>query len=262
MKMYQRNVTDAFIHMDTQANLSSIIDQFIVPRVILGNSVKENKPVIHNKSDDKKIVEKASEDEILVLESIFENLNLPLKKRQALLGLSPYMMNKLKISIIEKGYSLQLDINLGKEFGGKIVLLALTDKGHDVIGKEPYLPRPYKRESLEHVWWKYNLWLSYKNKNIPAEIEQVRNGKHVDIGIRINEQNIAIEVELSAKNAITNIIQDIKVGFDRVLSCSKSKTLEKAIIQQFESHPDYLKLKDKIEFRQLSDSGFVKEIAK
>lgn len=256
---YRKDVTDAEVDAAYRHIFKTEIEGFLAPRVIVGtnNAEKASKGKAGPEVSKRNL--QPSDEEKQLLESIFERPNLPITKRASVLGLSPYMMNKMKKSIQQKGLAEQFSINLGKDFGGNISLLALTDNGYRAINRRQMTKR-LQNESLEHYWWKQNIHQAYKKRGIPSEIEKSIGGKRADVGIEWEGKNIAIEVELTPKNALQNIIQDLECGFDKVLSCSKNKAIEQAIIRQFSSLNDYGRMKDSVSFRQLSDFEFVKEI--
>ena len=227
---------------------SSLVDRI---RIVYN----EDKPASPKKDESA-----VAKDEKRLLVSIDNEPNLPVTRRASILGESSYMMNKLKESLKQKGLAEQFSVNLGKQFGGTITLLALTEKGYEAIGKKPKIKKSRKNESHEHIWWKMNIDESYRKKSIPSEIEKSLNGKHADVGIVWKGENIAIEVELTPKNAIQNIKKDIEAGFDQVVSCAKNKTILNAIEKQFKALEDYESLKGQVKFRLLSDFDFVKEI--
>ena len=257
---YSIYVTDEEAY-DTWNVCMEEISPILIPRVVIYRCADKDEKKDGGKGKKQKS-EGTSDDERQLLENIYKNLNLPITKRASILGLSPYMMNKLKKSLIEKGLVEQFSINLGKDFGGNITLLVLTDDGHKAINRRPKNKKSSKKESLEHHWWKGNIHQSYRKKSIPSEIEKSIGGKHADVGIVWQNQNIAIEVELTPKNALQNIIQDLECGFDKIFSCAKNKAVQNAIIKQFQSHCDYGRLNNKVSFRQLSDFEFVREISK
>lgn len=99
-------------------------------------------------------------------------------------GLSAYKMNALKKSLIKKGHVVQFSINIGKSFGGKITLLALTGKGYKAIGKRPVL-KP-DNISWEHWWWQRAICDYFNRWGAKAEIEKAKNGTRADVGLAIN----------------------------------------------------------------------------
>ncbi|CAB1062330.1 hypothetical protein D1BOALGB6SA_7106 [Olavius sp. associated proteobacterium Delta 1] len=258
---YRKDVTDQEVIADYQRVFKSEIEGFLVPRMNADDGTDDHSTKGSKKPEFKESDGILSDEEKQLLENVFERPNQPVTRRTSMLGLSPYKMNKLKSSVIAKNLAEQFSINLGKDFGGNITLLALTDSGYKVLGKKRS-SKKLQNESHEHWWWKEMICRHYVNKKIPAEIEKYVNGKHADVGIRYKGSDIAIEVELSPKNAITNIIQDLNAGFDKVLSCSKNKRILNEIAGQFRALPEHEQFKDKVTLRQLSEFEFIKEILK
>lgn len=259
--MYQKNVTDAEVKTNWDHVFVTEIKDLLVPRIIMGCDEGKQDETKKAEQKGKGHAQQPTSEQRQLLENIYERPNLPVTKRTAMLGLSPYKMNKIKNSVIEKKLAEQFSINLGKNFGGNITLLALTDEGYRAIGKRQVSKRQ-QNESLEHWWWKGQVHRSYSARRIPSEIEKFLCGKHADVGIIWKGRDIAIEIELSTKNAITNIVQDLDASFDRVLCCCKDRRIESSVIRQFESYKDHVIIKDKVTFRLLSEFEFLKEIAK
>ncbi len=253
--MHKKNVTDDEIRI-VMESVYAEINKFLVPRqkrqqkekAKTGKEVKNEKPAL-------------TEEQTELLLSVYENPNLSTTGHATKLGYSAYKMNNMKKKLSGMNLLSQFNINLGKDFGGNITLLELTDDGHKAIGKRRKFKKP-KNVSREHFWWQRAICQNYIKKGINAEIEKAKNGKRADVGIVFNENEVAIEVELSPKNAISNIIEDLKAGFHKVYSCCKSSLVKREAIRRLEQYNDYESIKDRVSVRLLTDFEFVKEIGR
>jgi hypothetical protein len=178
--------------------------------------------------------------------------------RASRLGLSAYKMNALKKSLIKKGHVVQFSINIGKLFGGKVTLLALTGKGYKAIGKRPVL-KP-DNISWEHWWWQRAICDYFNRHGAKADIEKSKNGKRADIGLIMSGSEIAVEVELSPKNAISNITADLEAGFGKVICCCKNSMVAKEVRRQVKAYSAYESIKDRVEVKVLTELQLVKEL--
>ena len=248
--MHQKDVTDNEIRIVMEP-VYETIREFLVPR-----QPPEQKAEVKQK--DKKTAQIfCSKIEEEFLESIYENPNLSTTGRTFQLGLNASKMNELKKRLKKKGLITQFNINIGKN----VTMLELTKDGYSAIGKRQKYKIP-ENVSKTHFWWARTICDYYNKKGIKAEIEKAMNGKRADVGIIYNGMYIAIEIELSIKNAISNISEDLKVGFKKVYSCCKNSLVAKEIKRQLETYKGYEDIKDRVSIRLLTDFEFVKDIRK
>lgn len=200
MHIHKKDVTDAEIEMAMKPVFEEL-SRFLVPRV-KRESQPQTRPAEKRPGNDSKAIdanEAIAQQELDLLKSIYASPNLSITARSARLGLSANTMNGLKAAVIRRKFAEQFSINLGKEFGGNVVLLALTDAGYKAIGKSQGIKKPVANVGHEHWYWQNAICEHYLRKGIDAEIEKSKGGKRADIGIVWKEKEIAIEVELSPK---------------------------------------------------------------
>jgi len=253
MIIYKKNVTDEEVQSIMAPHLSELM-RHVVPRV---KPEPEADP--KRSTNEKPKVELTAEERDL-LEDILEKPNLSVTARAARLGLSAYKMNATKARIIKKGLAEQFSINLGKNFGGTVSLLALTTEGYTGIGRKP-IKRP-ENVGLDHFWWQLAIRDYFAKKSIIAEIEKSRNGIRVDVGLTRDGREIAVEVELSTKNAVANIANDLKAGFDKVECCCKDNQMAEEVRRRLQAYEDYANIRGRVEVRVLTELQLVKEMQK
>ncbi len=117
--------------------------------------------------------------------------------------------------MVDKGLIEEIPINLGKDFKGIVKFLELTDVGYKAIGKSP-AAKPKRQCTREHWWWQCNIAAQYRKMGYQVKIEMLRGSKHADVGVVHNGKVMAIEVELTSKNAVVNVKEDLQNGFHRV----------------------------------------------
>jgi hypothetical protein len=176
------------------------------------------------------------------------------------LGLSAYKMNSLKGAVIKKGLVEQFPVNLGKAFGGKVMLLALTKAGFKALKKRAVV-RP-DNVSAEHWWWQKAQKGYYDRRSYETVLEmRIGNSKsRADLGIKTKNGWVAIEVELGPGNAVANIENDLAAGFIRVVCCCKDRLVAKEVLRRLQAHRRYEKIKDKVEVKVLTELELVKEL--
>lgn len=262
---YKKDVSDAEIDA-LMAPVISRLEQFVKPRMRIEEEQKEKtheklKTRPQEPQINKEKYPKLNEKEKEYLESVHANPHYSVTRHGQALGLSSYMMDKLKKSLIEKGMIEEFSINLGKEFGGTVKFLELTDAGHKMLGKRQK-DKPARQCSQEHWWWQRQIHTYYAKKNYKSEIEMLRGSKRADVGVVHNGRALAIEVELSAKNAVANVKEDLENGFDSVRVACRDTAIKHDAEKALQSWQGYTAVKEKIEVCLLTDFSFIKELKK
>lgn len=264
-KVFKKDVTDEEISIAMKPFYREI-QQFLVPRVKRAENTRKNPPRSkqHKKSAKKKQMT-ITQEEKEYTESIFDYPNLNLTARGELLGFSSDKRTRIKNNLIKNQMIIEFSVDLGRETGGRVKLLKLTDDGYRVLGEKPpqKIKGISKRGSLEHIWWQECIAQDYNKKGYKAIIEKELNGKCADIGVIKGGEIVAVEVELSPKNAVTNFKQNMEVGFSRTIIACKNylvkKETEKKILRFIEKHPHYT---GKAKIILLKDFPFVKNLRK
>ena len=207
---------------------------------------------------------KLSDEEREYLKSIIEYPNRSVTARgEKLFGFSADKRTRIKRNLLDKKLIDEFTVGLGRPFGGRVKLLRLTDKAYDILGKKPVKKDPglLQRRSSEHIWWQEHIARDYSARGYQAIIEKQMNGKSADIGVVKNNEVVAVEVELSPKNAITNLKQNIDAGFTRTIIACKNKSTKKEIETKLTSFfKKNLTYQDKATVILLTDFPFVKKL--
>ena len=198
-----------------------------------------------------------SDDLRLYLESVVEFPNDTTTKRAQRLALSPDKSNRMKKEAIERGLAEEISLNLGQVTGGLVKLLGLSPSGRNVLGLEPQ-PRP-ENVSAEHWWWQRNIYGYYRSLGLEARIEMALNEKRTDVGFLKGGRAIAVEVELSPKNAAVNVQQDLMSGFSDVLVACTNARARQAIEAQLEEVLSHIQ-RARVKVILLSEFAFVKRL--
>ena len=169
----------------------------------------------------------------------------------------------MKNDLLKKGLIEEFSVDLGITCGGRVKLLRLTRRGYELIGKKPPLEPSgiLKKASCEHIWWQEFIAKDYRARGYKAVIEKELNGKSADIGVMTDHETVAVEVELTPRNALTNFKENIDAGFTRTLIACKNyrvkKEVEKKLFSFFKEHPAY---EGKAKVVLLTDFPFVKNV--
>lgn len=172
--------------------------------------------------------ERLSEEEWAYLDHAFQRPNRTVTQRAEELGLSASAANRIRKGLEERGLVVSFAVNLGSRTGGNVTLLDVTEAGCAELGKK----RRYRRAenvSAEHWWWQRNICGFARGRGLDARTEFALNGKRADVGFMQDGQARAYEVELSPKNAIRNVKEDLRAGFARVIVACKNGNVRKAI---------------------------------
>jgi hypothetical protein len=192
------------------------------------------------------------------LQDIFDKPYLCTKSRATRLGLSADKMNTRKKELIDRECVEQFSVNLGRERGGNVAMLALLPKGYGYLGLEPVLCP--ENVSWEH--WTWQKWICrYENdKGGKAEVEKSKNGIRADVGVCRDGEEYAIEVEMSPKQGVPNVSSDLQAGFDRVVCCCKNTKTATEVKRQLKKSKEYGAVKDRVEVKVLTELELVKEL--
>ena len=256
--MYQKNVSDIEIKQYMASRLSDLSNN-VKPRIPLEPAeTPKNKPEAKKGgSPDKSPQGNELSDQVKeLMENIYQEPLLSVTKRSARIGLSAYKMNQLKKEIMDKGFARQFSVNLGKKHGGTVTMMQLSDAGYKIIGKRP--EKVPENVSDEHWFWQKAINRNYESMKSEAVIEKSLNGKRADVGIVWNGCEVAIEVELTPKNALSNIVRDLEAGFHKVCSCCKNPALMRRVREQLRAYKGYEEIKDRVELNLLSEMELLK----
>lgn len=169
-----------------------------------------------------------AEDEKKLLVDIYTRCYESVNSKLRSLGFSGSVGNRLKKTLIEKGYIAEYPIKLGEGRGKRGKILILLDKAESAI--EPAQKIRYGRSAnLEHSFIQQILKCHLETLwPVKAKIEEMRNGKSIDIAITKNDGTaVAIEYERTSLHARENIEKDLAAGFEKVITvCGKNQVLE------------------------------------
>lgn len=204
-----------------------------------------------------------SDEEHDYLESVYEYPNLSLTARGEKLALSADKRTRMKNTLIGKEMLAEFSVDLGSEYGGRVKMLKLTDEGYKAIGKKGPATVSPRQGSFEHLWWQVFIANDYAARGYKVNIEKLLNGKSADIGVAKGNEMVAVEVELSPKNAVYNFRADINAGFNRVIIACKNSKVKKQVEQQLTSFiEDNPRYDGKARIILLQEFPFVKSLRK
>ena len=225
-------------------------------------SSREQKPEPQSNKKDKKY--KLTIEETEYLQSILDHPNLSVTARGTkLFGYSSNKMTNLKKILMDMGLLHAFTVDLGREFGGRVMLIRLTDKGYEALQKKPPEGQKgiHERESLEHLWWKEQIKKDYEKRGYRAEIEKELNGKQADIGVSKGDEIVAVEVELTPKNAVSNLKRNLEAGFTRTLIACKNYRVKKEVEQKAKAFAEENNIPEsKYRILLLSEFPFIKQL--
>jgi len=153
------------------------------------------------------------EDEYDYLINLKNHPYLSVADAQRSLRMSAYKGNKLKTSLLEKGYIEEVSFNLGKKSRPK-TYLKFTEKAISLVGDQRF---DRGRGGFEHKLLAHILRSELTKMGYKAEIEFHHTGKAVDISVYKNGEMIAVEIAMSISGEIDNIRKDLAAGFEKVV---------------------------------------------
>ncbi|HHT9126696.1 MAG TPA: helix-turn-helix domain-containing protein [Candidatus Brocadiia bacterium] len=179
---------------------------------------KEKSEKMVGVSDDKVL----STDERGFLEFLSQHPDMFITQFYKALDLSGYKGDRLKESLVEKGFITQEETREGK--GGRLAkVLALTDKGTSVLkdvsltGKGGDLHKHLQlmfKEQAQLYGWKAKI-----EEKIPGSLESV------DVGLTKNDVRVAIEISTTTKTEqeMQNIRKCLEAGYDYIICVSSEE---------------------------------------
>lgn len=204
-----------------------------------------------------------SEEERDYLQNVYKFPNLCLTGRKEKLALSADKSTRVKNSLVGNGLVVEFSVDLGKNFGGRVKMLMLTKKGYGVMGvtgENEFSPR---QGSFEHIWWQTYIAKDYAQRHFRANIERVLNGKSADVGVQRGNEIVAVEVELTPKNALHNFKADTDAGFARVILACKNQNVKSQVEKKINAFiKDNPKYEGKARIMLLNEFPFVKSLKK
>lgn len=161
------------------------------------------------------------------IDYLFEIANSPFEpqsRRDARLHLSGYKGDRLRSELQAEGLIRVHKLNTGKR-GGLIVLLEPTEKAYEYLESiKANIKKPKGKGGFIHAFWQHHVAELFKGK-AEVWIEDSRAGKLVDIGIRVNGKNVAIEIAMkSEEKELRNISKDLEFYDEVILLVEETKT--------------------------------------
>ncbi len=262
---FRKDVTDEELAVVREAPIAELMRHVVPARVpeIHRAQNEERRPSEENVGPDRRCstsgpdASPLSDDLHLYLDSVVEFPNDTTTQRAQRLALSPDKSNRMKKEAIERGLAEEISLNLGQVTGGLVKLLGLSPSGRRVLGLAPQ-PRP-ENVSAEHWWWQRNICAYYRSLGLETRIEKTLNGKRADVGFLKSGRAIAVEVELSPKNAAVNVQQDLMSGFSDVLVACTNARARQAIEAQLDEVLSHIQ-RARVKVILLSEFSFVKRL--
>ena len=175
--------------------------------------------LIRHSKPEKVISDELSDDERAFLKFVSLHPSMFVTKIYKELGLSGYKGDRLKEGLIEKGYLVQEETREG--IGGRLAkILSLKGKSSLVVNESALAGKggdshKHLQKMLKEQAELYG-WKAVIEERIPRSLETV------DVGLRLEDVRIAIEISATSKvdYEIQNIRKCLEAGYDYVVSVS------------------------------------------
>jgi len=173
---------------------------------------RENKPANGKKEVIPAFSEKAiSDKERIFLLDIIKNPVSSITKRYKSLALNNRVGNVIKNNLVAKGLVIVKEISTRK---GRVKLLALTQKGKEVLSRLGVKEKYLVRNSIEHKFWKNQIAHYFMNKGCKVFEEK----DNVDLIVENKDKRVAVEIETGKSDYMRNIEKNLNKGFHRIIS--------------------------------------------
>lgn len=186
----------------------------------LNKDVKPRSTILLKKKEERKL-SKESEDWLVHMARLpFLNQD----ERTQALGLSKHMANKAAKELEYKGYARKARIHTGKP-GHPLVLMDFTDKGEAHLDSMGVRIQRKGKGGLRHQFWQEKTREHWKRGDNHVVVEPKIEGANCDVlVIQRDGKRMAIEIALSHKNQVKNIMRDLEY-FDEVIVATETKSL-------------------------------------
>ncbi|MCQ3921638.1 MAG: hypothetical protein DPW13_11880 [Planctomycetes bacterium] len=144
------------------------------------------------------------------MEDVLTHKDDGVKQRYQRLGLSVGRGNSMKERLVADGWLEESVVPIERT---RKVVLRLTAKARAALG----LDSATRRESLPHEYWKRFYQKLLENGGYAVTVEASRQKGASDLVAESGRKRIGIEVETGLSNAVENVRQDLREGFERVL---------------------------------------------
>lgn len=177
---------------------------------------------------------------------------LPQSERCKRLKFTTYMFGKICNSLLEKGFIEELRVKINDTRGPSVKLHCFTQKAEALLGSQCL--GSGHGGFLHRFWQNHHKELASKHGYM-ATIEKCINSKSVDVFLKRNDEDIAIEIAITHyEKEITNIQKNISVGIKNIWVLASTQKMLDSI------EADWLAVKSEypsdisVEFYLLSDS--------
>jgi hypothetical protein len=251
----EKDVTNADVQNFMSPMLAEL-NQRLIPRAEYGMILDARKKEELLREADKR-KERAEEKEkvegnilIQLLTNIRDHPFIDQKTRIQTLGLqsSSSTTDKYFKELIANGFVTVHRIGLGRGQSTK-VLYEITGKGAD-FARMNKVSIPGKGD-FKHKFWQHTIKKFFESLGYNAEIEKRYGFKNVDVGLEMNGNKTAVEVELSPEHLLENVQKDSEAGSELIIVAVPNQRSINAYWKKIKAYnKDLLK---KVEFRVLTD---------
>lgn len=170
-----------------------------------------------------------SAKERMVLTDIANRPFMLQTERTRSLRLTTHMAGKILGRLIELGLTEQRVIRTGRR-GKPGKFYKLTRTGASFVGPQNLGPG---KGGFEHVFHQQRFAGEARAAGFEARIEEFVSGKSVDVGLTRDGHRIALEIEMSAAGAVSNIEKDLAARWDEVWTLCGSEKIRDAISREW-----------------------------
>lgn len=171
-----------------------------------------------------------SQDSVELKRVLMDVLNHPFVSKTdrlaRLFGSSVSKCQRIANACVSDVYVKEFKVHVGGR-SGLVVLWQLTQKGYDLLG----LPsRPLRGiGDLVHQYLQYRVLEAVKAWGLRGEIEMLRCGKRVDVGVEDGTDLFAVEIATTSRNEASNVRKDLAAGFSLVAVLVTTSSVRKSV---------------------------------
>ncbi len=157
-------------------------------------------------------------DALALIEDVLTHKDDGVKVRYERLGLRSETGTRIKEQLIGRGWLEGHVVPIGRT---RKLILRLTKDAREALGLGV---GGNGRESLVHEYWKRWYARRFKEQGYHVETEAQRVGGRVDVLATKEGQRIGIEIETGKSDAVSNVRNGLREGFDKVVLIAVNKS--------------------------------------
>lgn len=167
-----------------------------------------------------------NDDALRLLLDVFTHPQDGVKRRYGRLGLSSGTGNRLKRSLLNRGWLESQTVELDQT---RKTCLRLTQQAREMLDLKT---GQLRHGSIVHEYWKQYWMQRFKEQGYHVRLEAPRRPGRIDISAEKDGRRTAVEIETGKSDFLRNVRQDLAARYDKVIVVATDKSAFEKIERQ------------------------------